>query len=127
MKGKLALPRPTGRRRTLDEIGTILDGYDESGLSLRVFARQHGLCYATLRRWRARIQVPGARPGTAGSVRAPLGSPGGPPAFVPVEVDLDARAGDYVLEWVPGRSLRIPAGFDPGQLQRLLAVLGVRS
>ena len=127
MKGRLALARLTGRRRTPEEIRSILDWYDESGLSLLAFARKHGLCYATLRGWRARREVPVARPGRPGGGRAPCGSPGGPPAFVPVEIDVGARAEDFVLEWVPGRSLRIPAGFDPGQLQRLLDVLGVRS
>jgi hypothetical protein len=44
---------------------------------------------------------------------------------VPVALEVDSLAGDFVLAWAPGRSLRIPAGFDPGQLRGLLAVLGV--
>lgn len=111
MKGKLALARLTGRRRSPDEIRTILDWYEESGLSLLAFAQKHGLCYATLRAWRARREVPRARPAAPGGGRAPCGSPDEPPAFVPVEIDLGARAEDFVLEWVPGRWLRIPTGF----------------
>jgi hypothetical protein len=127
VKGNPALARLTGRRRTPDEIRSIRDWYDKSGLSLLAFARKHGLCYATVRRWRAPREVPAVRPARPGGGRAPGGLQGGPPAFVPVEIDVGARAEDFVLEWVPGRSLRIPAGFDPGQLRRLLEVLGVRS
>jgi hypothetical protein len=76
-------------------------------LSLLAFARKQGLCYATLRRWRA---VHGGAGGAE---------------FVAVELDAGARPGDFVLDWAPGRSLRIPAGFDPGRLRRLLEVLGV--
>jgi hypothetical protein len=78
-------------------------------LSLRAFAQQQGLCYATLRRWRAVHEA-----------AAP------PPRFVAVELEPAARPGDFILEWSPGRSLRIPAGFDPDQLRGLLDMLGVR-
>lgn len=108
-----------GRHRTAEEIRSILDWHRASGLSLLAFARKHGLCYASLRRWRG-------RPATASGVSPGRGQPqSGGPAFVPVALEVDSLAGDFVLAWAPGRSLRIAAGFDPGQLRRLLAVLGV--
>ncbi|MBN8247110.1 MAG: hypothetical protein J0L84_06665 [Verrucomicrobia bacterium] len=48
------------------------------------------------------------------------------PAFIPVELETVTPGVEFVLEWAPGRSLRIPSGFDPGELRRLLDVLGVR-
>jgi hypothetical protein len=44
-----------------------------------------------------------------------------------VPVQLEAlRSEGFVFEWAPGRSLRIPAGFNADQLRRLLEVLEVR-
>ncbi|MGE3308699.1 MAG: hypothetical protein AB7O66_01925 [Limisphaerales bacterium] len=87
-------------------------------MSLLAFARRKDLCYATLRRWRAiheeAVPVPEMR------AEAP------PPQFVAVELEPGARPSDFILEWSSGRSLRIPAGFNPDQLRRLINVLGVR-
>ena len=60
----------------------------------------------------------GVRAGWRGEVQEPhvsrlVGTPGPAPA-------------DFLLAWAPDRSLRIPSGFDPGELRRLLDVLGVR-
>lgn len=110
--------RGTGRRKTVDEIRSILQGHRQSSLSLLAFARKHGFCYATLRRWRAIHErtVPG-----------PESPPEGlPPRFVAVELEPATRTDEFVLEWSPGRSLRIPGGFDSDQLRRLLDVLGMR-
>ena len=110
--------RAPERRRTPEEIRSILGGYRQSGLSLLAFARKHELCYATLRRWRANHEAAPAnrrRDGDADST----------PRFVPVELEGGVNQGDFILDWSPGRSLRIPAGFDPGRLRRLLEVLEV--
>lgn len=87
-------------------------------MSLLAFAREKGLCYATLRRWRAIHE--------ATATSDDPGPDSSSPRFVPVELEPAARTGEFVLEWLPGRSLRIPAGFDSDQLRRLLDVLGVR-
>jgi hypothetical protein len=42
---------------------------------------------------------------------------------VPVTVEGEVSGGDYVLNLVGGRSLRIPLRFEPDSLRRLLAVL----
>ena len=110
--------REPERRRTPEEIRSILGGYRQSGLSLLAFARKHELCYATLRRWRADHE---AAPANARRV----GDAGSTPTFVPVELAGGVNQGDFILDWSPGRSLRIPAGFDPGRLRRLLEVLEV--
>jgi hypothetical protein len=94
-------------------------------LSLLAFARKQGLCYATLRRWHA-VYGDGGVETTAGSGGSGRGRhPEGGAAFVAVALEPEARPGDFIQDWAPGRSLRIAAGFDPGQLRRLLAVLGV--
>ena len=110
--------RGSGRGPRADEVRSILQCHDHSGLSLLTSARKQELCYATLRRWRVIHEA--AAPGPGLNAEAPH------PQFVAVELEPVTRPGDFVLEWSPGRSLRIPAGFDPDQLRRLLEVLGAR-
>lgn len=121
MKSNARLPRrcPGRPRRSQEEIDAVLRRYRLSGLSLLAFAREHDLCYATLLRWRRRS-------GAADGDESPTGSPAPSPAFIPVELETATPGGEFVLEWAPGQSLRIPSGFDPGELRRLLDVLGVR-
>ena len=107
-----------GRHRTPEEKARILREQRRSGLSLRAFARQHGLCYASLLRWRAR---PPTRP-TPGRVVGRVDAQGGP-RFVPVTIEGDGLGGDYVVSWPGGRSLKIPSKFEPESLRRLLGVL----
>lgn len=122
----LARARPTGRRRTAVEIRSIFKGYRESGLSLLAFARQQRLCYTTLRRWRAAYGGPAQGSRWGGASGRSARNEEGSARLVTVEVDGAARPGEFILDWACGRSLRIPADFDPGQLRRLLAILGVR-
>jgi len=104
------------RRRTAEEIAAILQEQRHSGLSLLAFARERQLCYANLRRWRSRQ---GAQP----SAKDAPAQSGDDPGFVPVHIQSEGRALDYVLDWPDGRSLRIPAGFEPQRLRRLLRML----
>jgi transposase-like protein len=111
--------RTTRRHRAPKEKARILREHQRSGLSLLAFARKHGLCYASLLRWRSR-QRQGANV---------LVSPdtGADPRFVPVKIESEALSGDYVLSWGGGRSLKIPLQFETDSLRRLLMVLeGVR-
>lgn len=110
--------RAPARRRTPDEIRSVLDWYQQSGLSLLAFARKHELCYATLRRWRADHEAAPANPCRVGEAHST-------PRLVPVELEGGGNQADFILDWSRGRSLRIPAGFDPGRLRRLLEVLEV--
>lgn len=101
-------------RRPQQEIDSILRSHQLSGQSLLAFARDRGLCYATLLRWRRRPG--GSQPPAASS----------PPSFIPIEVEPSDAGGEFVLSWAPHRWLRIPPGFDPAQLRQLLDLLGVR-
>lgn len=120
MKSISRTPRSAAGRphRSPQEIDAILRQHRLSGLSLLAFAREHDLNYATLLRWRRRaadqehVQTP-----------ALLSSP----SFIPIELEPAGAGGDFVLSWAPNRSLRIPPGFDPSELRRLLDLLGVRS
>ena len=103
------------RHRTPKEKARILKAHKRSGLSLLAFARTHGLCYASLRRWRS-------RPCPRSRVSAPP-APQADPRFVPVTVESEVAGGDYVLNLAGGRSLRIPLRFEPDGLRRLLDVL----
>ena len=110
-------------RRSSGEIQSILRRHRGSGLSLLAFARQHGLCYASLLRWRRRFDA-GARPETVIAAEPPDRPHA--PAFVPVELEAGLPPAGFVLKWAAGRTLHIPPDFDPDRLRRLLEVLGVR-
>ena len=107
------------RHRTPKERARLLKEHERSGLSLLAFARTHGLCYASLRRWRS-------RPCPRSRVPAPP-APQADPRFIPVTVESEVSGGDYVLNLAGGRSLRIPLRFEPDSLRRLLTVLEVCS
>jgi transposase-like protein len=111
--------RTNRRHRTPKEKAGILREHRRSGLSLLAFAREHGLCYASLLRWRSR-QRNGAKVLVPPDTEAD-------PGFVPVEVENQGLSWEYVLSWAGGRSLKIPRQFEPDSLRRLLTVLeGVR-
>lgn len=121
MKCILRSPRRReGRpRRSQHEIDAILERHRLSGLSLLAFARGHDLCYATLLRWRRRAgAIESGSPQRAREVATP--------AFIPIQLEPSAAVAEFVLNWAPNRSLRIPSDFDPSALRRLLDVLGVR-
>jgi transposase-like protein len=98
-------------------------------------AHTPGRCGAPRTRSRpcARVPEPPAHtPGRCGAPRtrsrpcARVPAPPAPqadPRFVPVTVEGEVSGGDYVLNLVGGRSLRIPLRFEPDSLRRLLAVL----
>lgn len=107
------------RHRTPKEKAEILREHLRSGLSLLAFAQEHGLCYASLLRWRAR-QRKGAEVLALPDTQAD-------PRFVPVRIESEVLSGEYVLSWAGGRSLKIPLQFETESLHRLLTVLeGVR-
>lgn len=115
MKRRLSKFDALQRHRTPKEKAEILREYRGSGLSLLAFARKHGLCYASLLRWRFR-QRKGAQVLALPDIQAD-------PRFVPVKIESEVLGGDYVLSWAGGRSLKVPRQFEPDSLRRLLAVL----
>ena len=107
--------RVTQRHRTLKEKTEILREHRRSGLSLLAFAGKHGLCYASLLRWRCR-QGNGANVLVAPDAEAD-------PRFVSVKIEGEVLGGEYVLSWAGGRFLKIPRQFEADSLRRLLTVL----
>ena len=87
----------------------MLRRWKASGLSQAAFCRRAGISTVTLGRW---LREFGDGEG---------GSRGG---FVEVRLGPSTAAAAYDLELASGRHLRIPAGFDASELDRLLAVLG---
>jgi transposase-like protein len=83
-----------------------------SGQTVREFAAARGIKWRTLYRWRSRLQCDGD-------------------GFVSVAVVGDASAADtaspvraaFELRIDTGVTLRVPSGFDEGELRRLLQVL----
>ena len=123
VKQKLLSSERPRWHRSPEEIRLLLAQHAQSGLSLLAFARAHDLCYASLRRWRStQASAINTRMDAAEAHRRRA-----TPAFVPVQLEDAGPGGEFTLCWPGGRSLRIPAGFDPGQLQRLLAVLEART
>ena len=115
MKRRLSKFDGPQRHRSPKEKAEIFREHGRSGLSLLAFARKHGLCYASLLRWRIR-QRKGAKVLVLRDTEAD-------PRFVPVNIESEALSGDYVLSWAGGRSLKVPQQFEPDSLRRLLGVL----
>jgi len=107
--------RPSQRHRSPKEKAELLKEHRRSGLSLLAFARTHGLCYASLLRWRG-------RQGNGANALVPP-DPQTDPRFVPVKIESEVLGGDYVLSWPAGRFLKIPPQFEADALRRLLSVL----
>ena len=87
-----------------------LGRFAASGSRKAAFCRAEGISTVTLGRWQKEF---------GRSARSPGGA-----AFVEVRLDRDATGGGFELELSTGRRLKIPRGFDAGDLERLLAALG---
>ena len=115
MKRQSSQSGTTQRHRTPKEKAELLKEHQRSGLSLLAFAGKHGLCYASLLRWRC-------RQGEGADVLVPADAEADP-RFVPVKIEGEVLGGEYVLSWPSGRSLKIPRQFETDSLRRLLTVL----
>jgi transposase-like protein len=115
------------RRRSREEADRLVMEYEQSGLTRRIFCRQHGISLATLDNYRRRL--------ACGSGQAPDAGPAPTIAsavtFVPVELversSLHRKTADdgacLHIELAGGRRISVSSGFDAGTLTRLLAVL----
>lgn len=116
----------TRRRRSREEAERLVVEYEQSGLTRRIFCRQHGISLATLDNYRrqrtcAPCQVPDATPATAITSAVRL---------VPVELversplhGKAANSASIYIEMARGRRIAVTAGFDAATLTRLIAVL----
>jgi hypothetical protein len=101
-------------RRRPEQVEAVLAAYETSGLTQRQFAERAGVGYSTLTYWLRR-----RRPG-APAVRSS--------GWVPVEVNREARCcSTYQVDCADGTRVRIPSGFDPTEVRRLLDLIGVCS
>jgi hypothetical protein len=102
----------TGKPRDLqkeEQWRRRLRDWQRSGLSVAAFCERHGLAEKRFYSWRRLLAQRDAEQS----------------AFVPVRVLAENGDPDGTLEIVldKGRRLRVPKGFDPATLRRLLAVL----
>jgi len=101
--------------------------YEQSGLTRRVFSRQHDISLATLDNYRRQracglSQAPDAAPAAASASGV---------TFVPVDLversSLQRQTGNndtsLHVELVGGRRISVTSGFDAATLTRLIAVL----
>ena len=87
----------------------VIRRWVESGSSKASFCASEGISATTFFRWLSEF---GAEPTSTA-----------PPEFVEVRVDRASALPAFELGLASGRSLRIPSGFDAGELERLLAAL----
>jgi hypothetical protein len=89
---------------------SVLEQWRASGTSRAAFCRRHGISYHSLSQWKSRI-----------GADAKVG-PGGRRRFVEIAVPR-AAVPSYEIALAGGRSLRVPPGFDDGEVARLIAVV----
>lgn len=97
------------RRWTAEQAATVLAAAEESGLTAREFAVRCGLDPQRLTRWQQ--QLAGARLADRTFVEI---------TTVPV---VGTSASGFEVALCNGRVVRVRAGFDAGELRRLLAVV----
>lgn len=101
-----------------DDATVVVDALEASGMSLAAFCRTHGIHANRVARWRKRLRAVSAGPSSGSSPSArtmhfhELAMPAAAPPRWVAEVEL-----------MSGYVVRIPTGFDAGELDRLLGVL----
>jgi hypothetical protein len=120
------------------EWAKLIDQWEQSGLSLPRFCREHGIKKGTMSGWvykpALRSAIERARRGEGGPRDGPVTAgppPAAAPAFVPVRLreiiatsapePADRRAIEVVLG--EGRRVAVGPGFDPETLRRVVAAL----
>ncbi len=97
-------------QKTPQQRAEIVAGYQQSGLGLKEFAAQQGICYSTLLRWVRRNQN-AAETAPPELIEVPnlLSNPGAPAS--------------YRVRFPQGVVLELDAGFDPLQVGSLAKTL----
>lgn len=114
--------RSGSRRRSRDEWQELIEQWHRSGQSVGAFCADRDLRVSTFSWWRWRLgsdPVSESEPGPPISADAESWLRWTAPATVPVAEDGVA----FELRWPDGLTLRVPQGFDPSALARLLSVL----
>ena len=119
------------RRLQAADWAALIDEWRQSGLSLPVFCRRHGLSRGTMQNWVYKPALQRAVEEARREARAdrpPLAAPAAP-AFLPVRIaeatasdEAPDRAGVEIVLGA-GRRIVLAAGFDTETLRRVVAVL----
>lgn len=103
------------RRLTAERWRVLVEGQRSSGLSVEVFCRRHRLAVSTFFAWRRRLEGEG-RPTFVEVTAATDGVASVMAGVEPIEVRLSSGVS-------PGVVVRVPIGFDPATLRRVVEVL----
>jgi hypothetical protein len=106
-------------RTSAEEWQKRIERWRESGLTADQFAAEAGVNAGTLRFWGHKLNK--AKREAVGFVAPPKKRRGAARPFV--EVRATASAASFELELGNGRRLRVPNGFEPEDLERLLELL----
>lgn len=99
----------------------VVERWRASGLAKSAFCAREGISDASLHWWLREISRRDAQGKPAPTMSAPKRVRRPRAAFVPVRVMASAQPALELV--VAGKVLRVPAGFDPDALRRLLACL----
>lgn len=97
--------------RTAAEKAALVAAYRRSGLSLRHFARQHGVALSNIQRWARQQDAFEPSQGSAALVE------------VPNLLASRPAAGAYRLHFRQGLGLEVARGFDVGEVRALAELL----
>jgi len=99
-----------------DEMRELMARWKASGMTQRAFAEKEGVTYSRFQYWRRRL---GGKASGKPAKRAP------PVHLDPVRIVPDPSVATSVFELrtARGLSIGVPAGFDEGELRRLLDVI----
>lgn len=99
------------------EMAALIERWEESGLSQRVFAEQEGVAYSAFQYWRRRL-LELSRKKTRGERAAPVQL--SPVRIIPDAPRATPSAGAFELRTPTGLAVSVPVGFDERELRRLL-------
>jgi len=119
------MPRKRGDAPTEKELRyrELLAEQRASGLTLRAFARQHGMPETTLAWWKHTIARREARSKTTRSKTAGSKTNWTSVSLVPVKVVGSLPTATFVVHLRSGHSVRVEPGFDADELRRLVVTL----
>lgn len=98
------------------EMAALIERWESSGLSQRVFAEQEGVAYSAFQYWRRRLRQP-ARAKKRRERAAPVQL--SPMRIIP-DAPRAAESAAFELRTPSGLAVSVPVGFDEHELRRLL-------
>jgi transposase-like protein len=105
----------------------VIREQEASGLSIAAFCRQRGVGQASFYNWRAKLRQQDDPANRQAAKFVPIelsAMPSGQPAMDhPATTPATAACDDFEVLLGNGRSVRVPASFDPQTLRELLDVL----